>query len=293
VAATETGWLKMKLKTIGVVLRPSTEGIKEFFYEFKKEICSYGADLLIDAVSAASVNEKPTTAEEMFKKADILVSIGGDGTLIGLARRSHPYKKPIFGINLGNLGFLTAVSKEDYKEFIADLFDGKYEIEERIMLEVVHKKATAEKRFFAFNDMVLTKNIFSKMIEISVTSNENEVNSYYGDGLIVCTPTGSTAYNLSGGGPLVYPTSENFIMTPICPHSLTQRPLVLPTFLNLCVTPSSSSAVAIIDGQESFAVEYKELLELRQSKDKVMLLWPKNHSFFKVLKQKLRWGQDR
>jgi len=283
----------LRIKTVGVVLRPSTEGIKEFFYEFKKEICSYGADVLIDTVSAKSVSEKPTPLEEMFKKADILVSIGGDGTLIGLARRSHPYKKPIFGINLGNLGFLTAVSRDEYKEFIADLFDGKYEIEQRIMMEVVHKKAKSEKRYFAFNDVVLTKNIFSKMIEIGVTSEGNEVNSYYGDGLIISTPTGSTAYNLSGGGPLVYPTSENFIMTPICPHSLTQRPFVLPTFLNLTVTPTSSSAVAIMDGQESFAVEYMESLELLQSKEKVVLLWPKSHSFFTVLKQKLRWGQDR
>jgi NAD+ kinase len=292
VASAKTG-LKMRIKTVGVVLRPSTEGIKDFFYEFKKEVSLYGADILIDAVSAVSVDEKPTPAEIMFKKADILVSIGGDGTLISLARRSHPYKKPIFGINLGNLGFLTAASRDEYKDFLGDLFDGKYEIESRVIMEVVHKKQNFEKRFFAFNDIVLTKNIFSKMIEIDVFSNDTEVNSYYGDGLIVCTPTGSTAYNLSGGGPLVYPTSENFIMTPICPHSLTQRPLVLPTFLNLSISPSSASAVAIIDGQESFNVEYKEKLELRQSGEKVALIWPKGHSFFKVLKQKLRWGQDR
>ncbi len=283
----------MKIKTVGVVLRPSTDGIKEFFYGFKKEVQLHGADVLIDSVSAATLGEKPTSAEEMFKKSDVLVSIGGDGTLIGLARRSHPYKKPIFGINLGNLGFLTAVSKEGYADFIDELFEGEYDIEQRIMMEVIHRKANTEKRYFAFNDMVMTKNIFSKMLEISVTSHKDEINSYYGDGLIVSTPTGSTAYNLSGGGPLMYPTSENFIMTPICPHSLTQRPMALPTFLNLTVTPTSSSAVAIIDGQESFTVEYKEELELRQSTEKVMLLWPKTHSFFKVLKQKLRWGQDR
>jgi len=283
----------LRIKTVGVVLRPATDGIREFFYEFKKEVCSYGWDLLIDSVSAKSVNEKPTNAEEMFKKSDILVSIGGDGTLIGLARRSHPYKKPIFGINLGNLGFLTAVSKDEYRDFLADLYDGRYDIEQRIMMEVIHKKAKETQRHLAFNDLVVTKNIFSKMIEIKVTSDEKEVNDYYGDGLIVSTPTGSTAYNLSGGGPLVYPTSEDFIMTPICPHSLTQRPLVLPTFLNLTVTPTSSAAVAILDGQESFGVEFKESLELLQSKEKVVLLWPKKHNFFDVLKQKLRWGQDR
>jgi NAD+ kinase len=283
----------MKIKTVGVVLRPSTEGIKEFFYEFKKEVASYGADILIDAVSAATVGEKPTSAESVFKESDVLVSIGGDGTLISLARRSHPYKKPIFGINLGNLGFLTSVGRDDYKSFIGELFDGSYEIEQRIMMEVVLKKAKGEKKFFAFNDVVMTKNIFSKMITVDVKSGDSEVNSYYGDGLIVCTPTGSTAYNLSAGGPLVYPTSENFILTPICPHSLTQRPLVLPTFLNMSLVPSSAPAVAIIDGQESFPVEYKERVELRQSSEKVTLLLPKGHNFFQVLKQKLRWGQDR
>lgn len=283
----------MKIKTVGVSLRPSTDGIREFFYDFKKLVRSYGADILIDPVSAAAVEEKPTPIEDVFKESDILVSIGGDGTLIALARRSHEYKKPVFGINLGNLGFLTAVSKDDYKGFIDDLFEGSFDIEHRIMMEItVEKNGTSEKKY-AFNDIVITKNIFSKMIAIDVFSNGAEINSYYADGLIIATPTGSTAYNLSGGGPLVYPTSEDFILTPICPHSLTQRPLVVPTFLDLTVIPSSAPAVAILDGQESFNLDYKESLHISQSKDKAMLLWPKNHNFFKVLKQKLRWGQDR
>ena len=283
----------MKIKTVGVSLRPSTDGIREFFYDFKKLVRSYGADILIDPVSAAAVEEKPTPIEEVFKESDILVSIGGDGTLIALARRSHEYKKPVFGINLGNLGFLTAVSKDDYKGFIDDLFEGSFDIEHRIMMEIsVLKNGVLEKKY-AFNDIVITKNIFSKMIAIDVFSKGAEINSYYADGLIIATPTGSTAYNLSGGGPLVYPTSEDFILTPICPHSLTQRPLVVPTFLDLTVIPSSAPAVAILDGQESFNLDYKESLTIKQSKDKAMLLWPKNHNFFKVLKQKLRWGQDR
>lgn len=283
----------MKIKTVGVSLRPSTDGIREFFYDFKKLVRSYGADILIDPVSAAAVEEKPTPIEEVFKESDILVSIGGDGTLIALARRSHEYKKPVFGINLGNLGFLTAVSKDEYKGFIDDLFEGSFDIEHRIMMEITVEKNGALEKKYAFNDIVITKNIFSKMIAIDVFSKGAEINSYYADGLIIATPTGSTAYNLSGGGPLVYPTSEDFILTPICPHSLTQRPLVVPTFLDLTVIPSSAPAVAILDGQESFNLDYKESLTIKQSKDKAMLLWPKNHNFFKVLKQKLRWGQDR
>jgi len=283
----------MKIKTVGVSLRPSTDGIREFFYDFKKLVRSYGADILIDPVSAAAVEEKPTPIEEVFKESDILVSIGGDGTLIALARRSHEYQKPVFGINLGNLGFLTAVSKDEYKGFIDDLFEGLFDIEHRIMMEITVEKNGALEKKYAFNDIVITKNIFSKMIAIDVFSKGAEINSYYADGLIIATPTGSTAYNLSGGGPLVYPTSEDFILTPICPHSLTQRPLVVPTFLDLTVIPSSAPAVAILDGQESFNLDYKESLTIKQSKDKAMLLWPKNHNFFKVLKQKLRWGQDR
>ena len=124
----------MNIKTVGVSLRPSTDGIREFFYDFKKLVRSYGADILIDPVSAAAVEEKPTPIEDVFKESDILVSIGGDGTLIALARRSHEYKKPVFGINLGNLGFLTAVSKDDYKGFIDDLFEGSFNIEHRIMM---------------------------------------------------------------------------------------------------------------------------------------------------------------
>ena len=173
------------------------------------------------------------------------------------------------------------------------MFEGSFDIEHRIMMEITVEKTGALEKKYAFNDIVITKNIFSKMIAIDVFSKGTEINSYYADGLIIATPTGSTAYNLSGGGPLVYPTSEDFILTPICPHSLTQRPLVVPTFLDLTVIPSSAPAVAILDGQESFNLDYKESLTIKQSKDKAMLLWPKNHNFFKVLKQKLRWGQDR
>jgi NAD+ kinase len=186
--------------------------------------------------------------DQMCKESDFLISLGGDGTLISLCRRSLMYHKPVLGIHAGQLGFLTDIQTDEISHFIEDLFIGNYRIDTRMMLEVsLHVNGKIEK-VVAFNDVVLSRSKISHMSNIKAYVDGQLFNSYYGDGLIISTPTGSTAYNLSAGGPVVFPLTEALILTPICPHSLTQRPLVLPVDFEVSFE-SDGDTVIVVDGK--------------------------------------------
>jgi NAD+ kinase len=253
---------------------------------------SKGAKVLVEKVSANLMSCPGVSFESMCEKADFLISLGGDGTLIALARKSHSYAIPIMGINAGNLGFLTTASKDAFEGLLDDIFDGKYTIEKRMMLELSREVNGEIRRLYAFNDAVITKNIFSKMIHIDVYDGQNLINSYYGDGLIICTPTGSTAYNISSGGPVVYPLANNFILTPICPHSLTQRPLVIPGELKLRFVVRESNSVVILDGQETIELERLSETTIQKAGQDVTLIVPNNIDYFAILREKLNWGNE-
>jgi len=222
----------------------------------------------------------------MCKEANFLVALGGDGTLISLARRAYKYDKPILGINAGNLGFLTDINPENIEEFLDKFLNKEYRIDERMVIEIDFEG----KKLYAFNDVVISKDVISSMIHIKVDTNESFLNTYRGDGLIISTPTGSTAYNLSAGGPVVYPLTEGFIFTPICPHSLTQRPLVLPSDFELEIEVKEKMAKLIIDGQEIYNMNNK--IKIKKAKRKAKLIHRVERNYFEVLREKLNWGSN-
>lgn len=283
---------KTEIKTVGIAIRPSTPNIKSSFLEIRKAIENKGAKVLVESVSANLMSCDGVSFEQMCEDSDILISLGGDGTLIALARKSHMYNKPILGINAGNLGFLTTASKDDFTGLLEAVFSGYYTLENRMMLEFSYESNNQTRKQYAFNDVVITKNIFSKMINIEVMDEEHLINSYYGDGLIICTPTGSTAYNISAGGPVVYPLANNFILTPICPHSLTQRTLVIPGELDLKLQVSDSNAVAMLDGQVSIELSKNSPVYIKKAPNDVLLIAPNNIDYFAILRQKLGWGKE-
>lgn len=283
---------KIDIKTVGLVIRPSTPNIKTSFLQIKSELEAKGAKVLVEKVSANLMSCDGSELDEMCKNSDILISLGGDGTLIALARKSYSYNKPILGINAGNLGFLTVAGKDDFGPLLDAVFAGDYTIEKRMILEFEHKVNGETKKQYAFNDAVITKNIFSKMIDIEVYNEAHLINSYYGDGLIICTPTGSTAYNISSGGPVVYPLANNFILTPICPHSLTQRSLVIPGELNLRLIVTDANAVIILDGQETVELSKGKETRVQRAPNDVMLITPKGIDYFGILRKKLGWGKE-
>ncbi len=283
---------KINIKTVGIVTRPSTPNIKASFLQIKSAIEAKGAKVLVEKISANLMSCDGVEFEKMCEDSDLLISLGGDGTLIALARKSHFYDKPILGINAGNLGFLTTASKDDFQELLDSVFEGEYTTEIRMMLEFSYHSGKELKKQYAFNDAVITKNIFSKMIDIEVYDGEHLINSYYGDGLIVCTPTGSTAYNLSAGGPVVYPLANNFILTQICPHSLTQRTLVIPGELDLKLVVAEGNAIALLDGQVSIELVKNSPVHIQKAAQDVCLIAPKNIDYFGVLRKKLGWGKE-
>ncbi len=276
---------RFKLKA-GFVLKPKAdEKIKRDFLEIKKIFEKNNIEVLIDTVCAKLIGLLGMDFNKMCEEADFLVALGGDGTLISLTRRSYRYHKPILGINAGKLGFLTDINPENINEFIEKFLKGEYRIDERMVIEVEFNNNL----LYAFNDVVISKDINSSMIHIDIDTNEAHLNTYHGDGLIISTPTGSTAYNLSAGGPVVYPLTESFILTPICPHSLTQRPLVIPSKFKIGAKVKEDFAKMIIDGQEIFDINSD--IKLRKAKYPAKLIHRMERNYFDVLREKLHWGE--
>jgi len=272
----------------GFVLKPKdTFKIKDMFLKIKSVFEKYNIEVLLDLVSAKSIGLLGIEFENMCKQVDFIVALGGDGTLISVSRRAYKFDKPILGINAGNLGFLTDINPDNIEEFIKDYLNGNSRIDERMVIEIEYKNKT----LYAFNDVVISKDVISSMINIQVDTDERFLNTYRGDGLIFSTPTGSTAYNLSAGGPVVYPLTESFILTPICPHSLSQRPLVLPSNFTITAVVKENISKLIIDGQEIYSLDDKIILKKAQRKAKLIHRIERN--YFDVLREKLNWGEGK
>ena len=270
----------------GFVLKPkNTLKIKDIFLKIKSIFEKKGIDVYLDSISAKAIGFLGIDFEDMCKQVDFIVALGGDGTLISVARRAYKFDKPILGVNAGNLGFLTDIYPDNVEEFLEDFLSGNYRIDERMVIEIEYKN----KNLYAFNDVVISKDVISSMINVRVDTNESFLNTYRGDGLIISTPTGSTAYNLSAGGPVVYPLTESFILTPICPHSLTQRPLILPSNFILEVSIKERVGKLILDGQEIYALSDK--ITIKKAKRKAKLIHRIERNYFDVLREKLHWGE--
>lgn len=282
-----------KLTTIakvGLVSKPRDSSLRPFFQEIEEAFARHGVLLLVEEESAKLLGCKGVPFAFMCEQSDFLISLGGDGTLISLCRKSFAYTKPVLGIHAGQLGFLTDIQTSEISTFIEEIFAGNYRIDTRMMLEVsLHVKEKEIEKFVAFNDIVFSRSKISRMTTIKAYVDGNLFNSYYGDGLIVSTPTGSTAYNLSAGGPVVYPLTEALILTPICPHSLTQRPLVLPVDFEVTFQ-SSDDTVIVVDGQDTYKMSDVDSVSVKIADKGAKLIHSLGRSYFDVLKNKLHWG---
>ena len=226
---------------------------------------------------------------------DLLISLGGDGTLLKCVRTAAPHKVPVFGINCGTLGFLAACEKEDAFGTLAQLLQGHCSVHARKMLQArLSQPGQPVQTFTAFNDCIL-RAAAPRTLLIEAAWNDTDVPPYYGDGVIVSTPTGSTAYSLAAGGPIVEPSVNVLVVTPICPHSLHQRPLVLPPDGTLTLTPvlnySQDRALLSLDGQTNLSLAAGAKLEIQIAPTPGLLVFPEEREFFRVLHRKLNWGQ--
>lgn len=225
---------------------------------------------------------------------DWVVVLGGDGTLLGASRKVGRHGVPILGVNLGGLGFLTGIPLDKLYPVIEMMINGRLEVETRVMLETrVLREEKEVLRFQVLNDVVINKRALARIIDLDVTINDEFLTTFRADGLIISTPTGSTAYNLAAGGPILYPTLETFVLTPICPFTLTNRPIIIPNTAAIQIRMGKESKETVIltfDGQVGFDLFFGDEVIINKSKEKIRLLRPPDQSYFKILRTKLMWG---
>lgn len=280
-----------QIKKVGFILKPNDPEIGVLYARIKAQFETKGIDVTLAERSAKMIGLEGVPFDTMCEEVDFLVSLGGDGTLLSLVRRSYAFGKPVVGINAGTLGFLADITIDDVDTFLDQLFAGVYRIDNRMMIEgYIATKEGEEKRFFAFNDVVITRPAIAKMTKINASIDGEWFNTYRGDGLIISTPTGSTAYNLAVGGPIVYPLTQAFILTPVSAHSLTQRPLVVPADFTIELSSPTEKVIAMIDGQDDYEMHEGDLLVIKGAKRHAKLLHREERSYFSVLREKLSWG---
>lgn len=275
--------------TIGLVLRKDKD-LQNEYKIIKKAFSKYNAKILVEENGAKDLKIGGVSLKELCEKSDLIISLGGDGTLLRTCRQCYSYKKPILGIYAGTLGFLTTLQINEIDNFLEDLYSGEYGIDKRFMIEAsLIKNDKVVHRIVAFNEVVCSRPSASTSANIDAYIDGVHFNSYFGDGVILSTPNGSTAYNLSAAGPIVVPQTPAIIITPICPHSLTQRPLVLFKEHEISLS-SKDETFIVIDGQEIFDMKEFDLVKVKYSKHYINLICKKDYSFFKTIKDKLHWG---
>jgi NAD+ kinase len=231
---------------------------------------------------------------EIMAQADLAIVLGGDGTLLSVARRASKREVPILGVNLGSLGFLTATTVEEMFTAVERVLAGDYEVERRSLLEaVLTRNGERIGSFQVLNDVVINKGALARIIDMETWVDDEYLCTYKADGLIVSTPTGSTAYSLAAGGPIIDPAVNVVVLAPICPHTLSNRPIVLPDHAHIQVVlrTADEEVILTLDGQEGLEMKAGDTVGIQRSGITASLIKPPTRTFFDVLRRKLRWGE--
>ena len=288
---------KHPIRTVGIVVKRDRQEALEIGATLTGWLRDRRKRVLAEPAAAEVIGADPVSREELVRHADLVVVLGGDGTLLGIARKIGRRETPILGINLGGLGFLTEASTSEAKQALERVLSGDYETDKRITLEADVCRGSGRgvevvQHFLALNDVVLNKGPLGRMMQLEVTAEGERFCEYRADGLIISTPTGSTAYALSAGGPIVYPSLGVLVLAPICPHTLSNRPVVLPDTFKFEVhvkTPDHDSTVLTIDGQETANLGDSEYVKIRRGRYAVVLI-RSAHPYFEIWRDKLHWG---
>jgi len=270
-------------RKVGIVAKKTSAEASETALYVSQFLASKGLEVLTDEAEAG-------------RSADLLVVLGGDGTLIHAARLLAGRPAPIVGVNMGSLGFMTEVPQSEMYATLDLILAGKATVSERMKFRVhLHRSGQLATRALdaeVLNDVVIAKSALSRMTELDTRYGGNYLTTYKADGVIVATPTGSTAYSLAANGPILYPTMKGVIIAPICPHTLTQRPVVVPGDEDVHILLMNDSEVYLtLDGQAGVPLERGDLVEVKQSGNRVLLVRNPNIDFFGILRAKLRWGE--
>src|SRR5271155_773780 len=284
------------IRSAGIICKPIPDMVASVVPPLRDWLHARKIETFIDPRTATTLhtNGSALTREEMAGKVDLFIVLGGDGTLLAAARAVHGYKIPILAVNLGGLGFLTSVTLDELYPVLESVLEGKHRTSERMMLdaEIIHHRKPAEIQC-ALNDAVANKAALARMLDFDVAVDGNHVGRYRADGLIVAPPTGSTAYSLAAGGPIIHPGLDAFVITPICPHMLTNRPLVIPdtSRVEIDFAAAEGPVYLTLDGQIGIQMEPTDRLLIKKSANKVAFVRPPRKTYFEILRNKLRWGE--
>lgn len=280
---------------IGLAVNPTKPKAIPVAEQLVDLIQTKGAEVYLDAVIAAKIGRDDVALplDKFPGKVDLIFVLGGDGTLLGMARTFAPHEIPMLGINLGHLGFLSEAEPGDLESAVDRVLHGDYCLENRMMIEaVISRGGQVVHRETALNDIGIAKGSFGRMVSLRVYVDDMYVDQYSGDGLIISTPTGSTAYSLSCGGPIVSPHINLILLTPICPHTLSSRPVIISDeqYVRVEVMSDHNDIGLTIDGQVGYKIEKDDLIEIHKAPYKTTLIKWREREFFEVLRQKLHHG---
>jgi NAD+ kinase len=286
-----------KIRRVGIIANPTKTSSFPLIRQVVEWMQKQGVAVLLDDAVAAllSLKIEARPVRELPHLVDLIVAFGGDGTMLSVAKQMNGSATPLIGVKVGGLGFLTSVTENEVFSTLEDLIGGRRRIEERMMLDctVIHSDGSLHKEQVALNDVVIQRDALERMLMLETYVDNEFLATYACDGLIISTPTGSTAHSLAAGGPVIYPEAEAIVITPICPHMLTNRPLVLSSSqeTRVVITSERSSPGLMIDGQIAVELHQWDQIVVRKSPNKIRLASAPGKSYFEVLRTKLNWGR--
>ena len=277
-----------QVQRVGVVVNTTKKGIGKVVDQLVSVVSGHGAEVLVYGDLKDGVSRNLVSEASLASDAEIVIALGGDGTILRAAHLVQESSTPILGVNLGRLGFLADSAPGELEDAIDRLILGKYEVNDRLALEA----EIGDTKAFSLNEIVIEKGVTARLIELKTWIGDVPVSSFWGNGLIVSTPTGSTSYSLSAGGPVLHPSLDAIIITPICPHSLSQRPLVVPADQQISVQMVAEHADIILtaDGQTVETLNPDDRVVIRRSDRRVRLIDLQGLSFYELLRRKLDWN---
>ena len=282
------------MEKIGIICKTGISESIEILKKLLPWLKQKGFETFVDSDIASVVNSKGFPRSQIPAQSDMIIVLGGDGTMLSVCRLVGKREIPILGVNIGGLGFLTEVHREEIYDVLEKVLKGECPVEERLMLEThVYRNNESVAAYVAMNDVVVNKGALARIIDLETYIDHDYVTTFKADGLIVATPTGSTAYALSAGGPILYPTLESIMLAPICPHMLTNRPIVLRdnVLIEMILRSPAEDVFITVDGQVGFSLHLNDSIEVKKAPFKTKLIAPCGKKYFQIIRTKLKWGE--
>jgi len=282
------------VKKIGLFCKPKAPSAANTLSKLIHWLRKLNCQVFLDTATATIINESSSHSKATISEiADLLIVLGGDGTLLSVARAAHPHNVPILAVNLGSLGFLAEISLDELYPTLENILNEKFKIESRMLLNAyIWRNGKKVEDYNVLNDIVINKGVVARVINLQVLVDGQYMTSYRADGLIIATPTGSTAYSLSAGGPIIHPSMQTLVLSPICPFTLTNRSILIPdqSIIQVKLDAEYNDVRVTLDGQESYKMKAGDILEIQKTKTTLQLIKGPNKNYYKILRKKLHWG---